>query len=227
MGYYIDLEKISLEDYRDKLKSAWLPPGRMILKDKPEERFAYFKSLGIKNVKELIQVLKKKDKFAELQKVDLLQGEYLTILLRELNSILPKPNKIGEFSGISGGTVARLEKIGIKDTAKLYDRVITAKSRKELSEETGIAEIEITELTKLTDLSRIKWVGVAFVRMLYHAGVDTAKKASEADPVWLHAEINRINKEKNIYKGQIGLNDIRIFVNAAKDVPLDIEYHNM
>lgn len=60
MRYYIDLEKISIDNYRTKLESAYLPPSRMMLKDRLEERFDYFKSIGIKNVKELIQILKKK-----------------------------------------------------------------------------------------------------------------------------------------------------------------------
>ena len=62
MGYYIDLEKISIDDYQIKLESAYLPPSRMILKDRLDERFQYFKSLGVKNVRELIQLLKKKEK---------------------------------------------------------------------------------------------------------------------------------------------------------------------
>ncbi len=33
MGYYIDLEKISIEDYNGILKLADLLPSRMILKD--------------------------------------------------------------------------------------------------------------------------------------------------------------------------------------------------
>jgi hypothetical protein len=36
MGYYIDLEKLTLDDYRKKLASAYLPPSRMILKEKIE-----------------------------------------------------------------------------------------------------------------------------------------------------------------------------------------------
>lgn len=60
MGYYIDLEKITIDDYRIKLESAYLPPSRMILKEKLDERFGYFKSIGLRNVKELIQLLKKK-----------------------------------------------------------------------------------------------------------------------------------------------------------------------
>ncbi len=224
MGYYIDLSKITIDDYKAKLVTAYLPPSRMILKERPEERFGYFKNIGIRNVYELIRILKKKDKFTELQKVECLSGNYLTILLRELNSILPKPNKISEFTGISKDTVAKLEKTGIKNTATLYERIITSESRKELAKIAGITDAEILELTKLTDLSRIKWVGVNFARMLYDIGVDTVEKASGSDPVDLHMRINQINKEKKFYKGQIGLNDIRIFIDAAKEVPLEIEY---
>jgi len=224
MGYYIDLEKITIDNYRIKLKSTYLPPSRMMLKDRLDERLGYFKSIGIKNVKELIQLLKKKDKFAELHKVDCLSGDYLTILLRELNSTLPKPNKIADFTGISKDTVAKLEKIGIKNTVKLYDRIISLENRKELAESIGIKGSEILELTKLTDLSRIKWVGTTAARMLYDLDLDTVEKVSRADSNDLHKKINQLNKEQNIYKGQIGLNDIKILINAAKEVPQEIEY---
>jgi len=224
MGYYIDLEKITIDNYRTKLESAYLPPSRMMLKDRLEERLGYFKSIGIKNVKDLNQLLKKKDQFAELSKVDCLSEDYLTILLRELNSTLPKPNKIADFTGVTKDTVDKLAQIGINHTEKLYYRVITKIDRQKLVDSTGIKDTDILELTKLTDLSRIKWVGVTFARMLYELGIDTAEKASKSDPADLHARINQLNKEKSIYKGQIGLNDIRIFVGAAKEIPLEIEY---
>jgi hypothetical protein len=224
MGYYIDLEKITIDAYRTKLELAYLPPSRMILKERLEERFGYFKAIGIENVKELMQLLKKKNKFTELSKVDCFAGDYLTILLRELNSTLPKPNKISDFSGISKDTAIKLGDIGVTNTAKLYDKVIKKSDRQKLAAATGISVNDILELTQLTDLSRIKWVGVAFARMLYDIGVDTAEKAAKSDPVDLHKRINQLNKEKSIYKGQIGLNDIKIFVNAANEIPLEIEY---
>ena len=224
MGYYIDLEKISIDTYRKKLESAYLPPSRMILKERPDERFGYFKKIGINNIKELIQILKKKDRFAELQKVNCLSGDYLTLLLRELNSTLPKPVKIKDFPVISGETTANLENVGIKHTVKLFDRVVNPEKRKELATETGLSEDEIMKLSKLTDLSRIRWVGATFAGMLYNMGVDTVEKVSRADPVDLHTRINRLNKDRNIYKGQIGLNDIKIVVEIAKEIPLDIEY---
>lgn len=224
MGYYIDIEKITIDAYRKKLESAYLPPSRMILKDKLDERFGYFENLGIKNVKGLIQLLKKKDKFAELSKIEYFSGDYLTILLRELNSTLPKPNKLADFVGISKETVDKLEKIGIKRTEKLYDKVIKKSDRQRLADSTGIDYQNIVELTKLSDLSRIKWVGANAARMLYDLGFDTVEKVSKADYNDLHKKINQLNKEQGIYKGAIGLNDIKILINAAKDVPLEIEY---
>lgn len=224
MGYYIDLEKITLDDYQSKLESAYLPPSRMVLKERTDERFGYFKRIGIKNVNELIHLLKKKNKLAELSKAECFTSDYLTILLRELNSTLPKPNKIADFPGIAKDIADKLENAGIKNTEKLFDFVKTKLERQKLAEKSGINENDILELTKLTDLSRIKWVGVTFARMLYEIGVDTVEKASKADPVDLHEKINRMNRDHLVYKGQIGLNDIRIFVNAAKEVPLEIEY---
>jgi hypothetical protein len=224
MGYYIDLEKITIDDYRRKLETAYLPPSRMILKDRLDERFGYFKSIGINNIKELIKILNKKDKFSDLKKVDCFSGDYLTILLRELNSTLPKPNKIKDFKGISEDTITKLESIGINNTAKLFDRVVNPEARKKLAIDARIDDETLLELTKLTDLSRIRWVGTTFARMLYELGVDTVEKVTQSDPVDLHSRVNRFNKENNIYKGQIGLNDMKILVNIANDLSLDIKY---
>ena len=224
MGYYINLSSISIDCYKAKLESSDMLPSRLILKDKLDERFSYFKSIGISNVQELQQILKKKEKLSELSKVNFLPGDYLAILLRELNSIQPKPNKINEFIGISPDTVSKLEKIGIKDTFGLFDKIITPKSRKELSNKSGITDLEIMELTKLTDLSRIKWVGAMFARVLFESGFDTVEKVSKANHEDLYKRITQLNKERNLYKGNIGVNDMKLCVNAAKEVPLDIEY---
>lgn len=224
MGYYIDLESISLENYKAKLKAAWLPPSRKILKERTDERFRYFKSIGIKNVKELLFTLRKKDKFNELSKAECFTGNYLPILLRELNSILPKPIRLCDFPGISTETISKLEKIGIKDTLKLFEQVKSAASRKELADAIGIPYTEIMELTRLTDLSRIKWVGGTFARMLFAIGIDSVEKVSKANADDLYNKINQINRERTYYKGLFGLNDMKIVIDAAKELPLDIEY---
>jgi len=222
--YYTELESISIESFQLKLELADLLPSRILLKERLKERFGYFKSLGITNVLELQKLLKKKEKLAELAKVDAFTEDYLVVLLREINSIQPKPNKIREFIGISPETVSKFEIIGIKDTVKLFDRVLTHDKRKKLATETNIPEVEILELTKLTDLSRIKWVGATFASMLVAVGIDNTEKASNADSVELHQKIIQLNKEKNFYKGQIGLHDIKLFVEAAREVSFEIQF---
>jgi hypothetical protein len=224
MDYYINLSLISIDSYKAKLESSDLLPSRIILKDKTDERFNYFKSIGISNLQELQQTLRKKDKLAELSKVNCLSGDYLAILLRELNSIHPKPIKMKEFIGISSDTVFKLEKVGIKDTIGLFDNIITPKSRKELANKTGITDSEIMELAKLTDLSRIRWVGAMFARVLFESGFDTVEKVSKANHEDLYKRITQLNKERNLYKGNIGVNDMKLCVNAAREVPLEIEY---
>jgi hypothetical protein len=224
MGYHIDLESITIDEYKRKLESSLLIPSRMVLKDKIDERFNHFKMLSIKNVQELLLMLRNKTKLTQLAKNPIFSEEYLTILLRELNSIQAKPNKLKEFIGISVDTISKLEKEGIKDTLRLFEKVRTIKCRKEFAYKTGINEKEILELTKLSDLSRIKWVGATFARVLYDAGYDTLEKVSKANHEDLHKAIVKLNKEKNLYKGHIGLNDMKICVLAASEVPLEIEY---
>jgi hypothetical protein len=224
MAYHIDFARIPIDTYKSKLEKAYLPPSRKILRERLEERFDHFKSMGITNVNELLHLLKKKDKVAVLAKMDCFKGDYLTLLLREINSSLPKPNKISDFKGIPIEVVKKLEVIGIFNTLKLYPRIITQKARIDLTEATSIPYEQVLELAKLTDLSRIKWVGATFARMLLDVGVDSVEQAAKGKPEVLHRQLNEINANNKYFKGHIGLNDIRIFVQAAGEVPIEVDF---
>jgi hypothetical protein len=224
VGYYIDLSKISLKNYTEKLRTDFLLPGRMILKERIDERFDYFEKINIKNVSELQQLLRKKEKLAELAKYEWFTIDYLVVLLREINSIQPKPNKICEFAYLQPNIVTNLEKIGIKDTFFLFNNVKTKQSRIELAEKANLNLAEVVMLAKLSDLSRIKWVGTAFAWVLFETGFDTVEKVAFADSEELYKKITLLNKEKKLYKGQIGMNDTQRLVEAAKEVPFEIDY---
>lgn len=47
--------------------------------------------------------------------------------------------------------------------------------------------------------------------------------AAKADPVKLHHQLNELSKQKQIYKASIGLNDIQIFIDAASEVPVEMD----
>jgi hypothetical protein len=67
-------------------------------------------------------------------------------------------------------------------------------------------------------------VGVTYAQMLYDLGADTVEKITKYDPIDLHTKFNQRIKEHNIFKGGIGINDVKILVETASGLPLEIEY---
>ena len=224
MGYYIDLQSISLDEYKEILKSADLIPSRMVLKENIDAIFDAINTQKIETVDELQKALKTKNKLQDFSKQSGIPENYLGILIREVNGYRYRPNKIKDFPGISENVILKLENLGLKNTLQLFDKILTPQSRNELSSQTEISEREILKLAKLTDLSRIRWVNHTFAYVLLEAGYDTAEKVADADYKALYETVKTLNEEREIYKGHIGVHDMKLCVDAAKDVSLEIEY---
>lgn len=224
MGYYIDLEKISIDKYKRILKVADLIPSRMILKENIDENLEILKKHKFQNLDELQKALKNKHKLQELSNQFGISVRYLEVLRAEINGYRQKPNRIKDFACIDEDIVHKLEALGLENTFKLYEEVLTTEKRNELSKRTGIDQNEIIKLTKLTDLSRIRWVNHTFAYVLLEAGYDTAKKVAEADYNEMYKTIKQLNEEKEIYKGNIGAHDMKLCVRSAQGLDFDIEY---
>ena len=222
MGYYIDLRSITLDEYIEKLKNGYLPPSRKILLTKIEENFQEIKKQGLKNVAELREALKTKNKLNEFSVKTNLPKEYLVILIREIKSLWPKPDQLVDFPEIQPETIEKLRALGIITTMHLYKFIFNSKARKKLAAETGIEEHIVLKLSKLTDLSRVRWVNHTFAFILYETGYKTAKMLANADSLELHKAVVEINKKRGYFKGNVGLNDIRICIQAAKEISYDI-----
>jgi len=218
MAYYINLNDITLDEYQATLKAADLLPSRRILQQNTETVFSLLKAQGLKTLADLQAALKTKPKLMGLAEQTGIDADYLTILIREINSLQPRPNKLADFPETPAGVVEKLADIGIKHTLHLYDRVLTPADRAALAAEIGVDAEAILRLAKLTDLSRIRWVNHTFAYVLLEAGYDTSAKVSQADPAQLYQDVKALNAEREIYKGQIGLHDMVLCVNAAKDV---------
>ena len=224
MGYYIDLKKIKINQYQEKLKSADLLPSRMILKENIESYFELIKAQGISNVEELLKTIDTKKKVQQFSKQSKVNENYLTILAREVKGYRQKPNKIKDFPNLSPEITEKLEKTGIKNTSQLYNKIITPKDRKQLSKELRTQEQKVLKLTQLADLSRIRWVNHTFAYVLLEAGYDTAQKVANAHHEELYKTVKQLNKERQIYKGHIGLHDMKLCVEAANDLDFEIDY---
>lgn len=224
MGYYIDLKSISINKYKEILKAADLIPSRMILKENINKNLDSIKTHHILNIDELQKALKDKSKLSDLSKQFDIPERYLEVLRAEINGCLQKPNRIKDFMCIDENIVRKLENIGIKNTFKLYEEVLTIKKRNELSKKTGICDNEILILTKLADLSRIRWVNHTFAYVLLESGYDTAEKVANADYQELYETVKQLNKERKIYNAHIGARDMNKCIESAKTLDFEIEY---
>ncbi|MGD8779589.1 MAG: DUF4332 domain-containing protein [Ignavibacteria bacterium] len=224
MGYYIDLKSISIDKYKEILKTAELIPSWKILERDIDKNFDVIKKCNIKNLDELLIAFKDKGKVQGFSKQSGLQEDYLAVLKRVVNGYRQKPNRIKDFTCVTEDTVVKLEKVGIKNTLKLYDMILTDEKREVISNKTGISKDEIMKLAKLTDLSRIRWVNHTFAYVLLETGYDTAEKVANADYQELYKAVKQLNEEREIYNAHIGVRDMKMVVEAAKDLKFEIEY---
>lgn len=224
MGYYIDLREISLDAFRRKLETTDLLPSQKILKEKMDEGFNVLKAQGIKNMYELQQALKTKAKVNQFAQATLLPIDYLIVLRREVNSYHPQARKIKDFPCLEERIKKRLGNIGIQTTVELYDKIATKDERNKLKKQLNMAEEEVLLLAKLTDVSRIRYVNQAFATLLVHSDYDTVEKIKKADDQELYDKLIQFNKEKRYFKGNIGLKDMKFFIEDTVNVALDIEY---
>ncbi|MCP3926907.1 MAG: DUF4332 domain-containing protein [Desulfobacterales bacterium] len=222
--YYIDLEKITLDDYNERLEKTYIVKSRKILKENTCEKFKILKDYGIKNLQDCLSILKTKDNVKEFAEKSGLSEEYLTILKREINSFKPNPLNFNKIPDITSAILKKLEKMGIKNTRKLFNKIKTKEDRKEFSEQSGISVEDLLELVKLTDLSRVKWIGPIFSRLFYESGVDTVNKMTKAEPKELFIKLIEINKKNNYTKANFTENDVMLCIDVSKDVPQAIEY---
>lgn len=223
-NYYVDLKTVLLSDYAAELKTMELIPSRKMLQENIENNFLCLKKNGIRNLDDLIIALKTPVKIKNFAEKTGLSEEYLAVLKREIASSQPKPVNFADIPNISKATIKKLEKNNIKNTKQLFDFIKTEKDRKEFCGKTAVPYAEILELTKLTDVSRIKWVGANFARLLVDSPCDTVKKVVQAECKTLYENLMNINEKKKYFKGKFGQNDMKLCILAAKNVPDAITY---
>ncbi len=223
MGYYIDLKSISLSQLEQALIDADLVPSRMVLKNDIHEHFEGLRSIGIANSEELLNALKTKKKVADVAQQSDIDIQYLTILAREVKSYRKKPIKLADFPDTAAGLISALASNGIVNSLQFYDRMLTSSQRVEMAKELAVKESDLLRLVKLTDLTRIRWVNHTFAFVLYEAGYDSVPRVADADKSDLYDTIIRLNTQRNLYRGNIGLNDIKQCIESARSLSVDIE----
>ena len=217
MSYYIDDRSISLDDLRARLEATDLVPGHRPLLDGLETKNGMLRKAGVKSVADLRMRLKTPKSRASLAGDTGLDAGYLVLLRRVVEGFFPKPQPLKVFDWLDRDMIAALEQAGIKNTRHLYEAALS--DPENLAEKCGAATRDLAELITLSDLSRIQWVSPVFARTLMAANVTGAGYIGRANPEKLCEDVMQANAVAGLYKGKVGLRDIRRLVAAAGYVP--------
>jgi hypothetical protein len=103
--------------------------------------------------------------------------------------------------------------------------VLTPQDRTALAGKHQIAQRDLLDLTKLTDVARLKWVGPKFARLLIESGYDTVEKVANSDCHELYLALLRANEQSGTYRGMIGIEDLKLWVEVVvQEVPQVVQY---
>jgi hypothetical protein len=222
-NYFVDTARFSIDKFRNILKSKDILPGRIVLKDKVDERFDLLKSKGIKSLFDLLEALKTKPQVERFSKDSGLTIDYLTILRREANSYVSVPIKLSDLPFVELEIISKLESNGIKDSKQLFDNAAKRKDRAALADKYNLPIDKLTELVQLCDLVRITGVGPVFARIIYDSNIHSVSNFLSIDAVDLYSKLLKTNNDKRLTKAKFAIRDIEYCIELGKDLPLVIE----
>lgn len=218
MPYYIDANKVTIDDLLVRITEADLVPSRSILLKDIKENFRKLKMHGFLTLGEFRKAVKNSKNIGPFADKTDISIEYLTLLRREVESYFPKAFPISAFEWLEKSQITKLENKGYKNTALLYEVLELQRNREELTASVGLEKDFTDEIFFLVGLTRIQWVNPVFAKVLIKAGYSDVKSIAKAKPEDLHEAVERINSEKKYFKGKIGLRDMKRLVKAASYV---------
>ena len=132
--------------------------------------------------------------------------------------------KIIEIEGIGPVYAEKLTAAGIDTTDKLLSAGATPSGRKKIASATGISEQKILQWVNHADLFRIKGIGPEYADLLEVAGVNTVVQLARRNPENLHAKLEEVNSQKKLVRKLPTLNQVKEWIEQAKNLPRIIEY---
>ena len=97
MSYYINADKVNLEDLLTRITETDLVPSRVLLLENIKENFNKLKTNGILTLAEFRKSVKNSKKIAPLANKTNISEEYLTLLRREVEGYFPKAFSLDSF----------------------------------------------------------------------------------------------------------------------------------
>jgi hypothetical protein len=223
--YHLDMEAFSLDEFRHILETERLLPSEAILRDRLAERFSTLESMGIRHMADLTAAIKTKTKLERFAQASGLSKEYLVVLRRRAGSYTPRPIPLQKLVGVDPEVVERLAAVSVRDTRQLFERAKSKAGRSALAREAGVSDDAVLELTKLSDLARPPYVGPAFARLLYEAGVVSIAMLADMDAHELHECLAEAKARTGVYRAALpGVEDMAAWLASVRRLPPAVEY---
>lgn len=128
------------------------------------------------------------------------------------------------LEGIGPVYAKKLNENNIFTSTDLLEAGATPEGRKGLSQKTDISSQPLLRWINMADLFRIKGVDEEYADLLEASGVDTVVELSKRIPENLHAKMLQVNAEKNLVQRPPTLNEVKQWVQEAKNLPRKIYY---
>jgi len=218
------LPKISLSEFRLKLQSRRLLPGWRQLLEQIEERFAALERAGFHDVPALMDGLNTKPRLAKIARSTGIPEDYLTLLRREANSVLPKPVPLSIFPDVDASIAEKLRHAEITTTKHMLTRGYSPEGRQELAAATGLTLAEIEQLVQLADVSRVPGIGPVGARLLNKSGVHSVADFASCDAVALNRQMNAVNNVHHYTKIMASDKDLDWCIQIAKTIRIVVQW---
>jgi len=200
MGYTLPLEQISLADYQQLLQKQNLLPGRRMLHEQLQARFALFAGAGLTSVAQLALALATPNKLSALVAKTGIPEEYLTLLRRELGSLSQKPVPLSDFPGCDKAQIQHLADSGIRNSREYWENPVDREDA----------------LYALCDLVRINGVGAVAARAFYEAGFVSVSAVAGATASDMLTRVSAVNEKEGYYKAKLGEKDMQFCIDYAR-----------
>jgi len=222
MAYYIDLSKITLEQYKEMLLTRYILPSQMILRNHIDKYFKKIESSGISTLSALKEQIKTKVSAAKFAKKLKIPEDYINVLRRELCSHHPPARHLDEYPTISNYAKNVLSDMDVVKSDQLYPLMMSPTSRKSMCSKLQLTDNQALHIAKLMDVTRLRYVSPLFATLLVHSPYDTVKSIATADPQKMYETLVQINKEKEFFQGHLGKNDTLFLIQDTEHVDIDL-----
>lgn len=131
---------------------------------------------------------------------------------------------IDKIRGIPAELAAKLKELKILNSEQFLKAGCDASMRKELAKNTGADPKVLLEMLNRADLDRVAGIGAAYSDLLENAGVDTVKELAHRVPANLYAKLIEINTQQKLTTHPPTAEMVSAWVEAAKKLPVMLEY---